>query len=180
MSALEKGFALLRLRGSGATLESLRQMSNIYADDSKIVPTAFVTPKFEGAKAITAFGGYALFKGLMTDEQVYAQRDVFGNDYSVIDFTLPASAFKEQINALDNSRIVGVATQAKEDKALGVTVNKQSVALLKVAQDISVADIASASLITLNNLDKAIEILTTLRSHRAVIVVETAKVLQTV
>jgi len=94
MNAKEKGSALLRLRGAGATVESIRQMADIYGEDDTLRPNYFVTQKFESAKAITAFGGYALFKGLMTDELIYAQRDVFGAEYLNIDYTLSPVAFK--------------------------------------------------------------------------------------
>lgn len=175
MSALEEGFKVLRLRGSGATLESLRQMSSIYALDSKVVPTAFVTPKFESAKAITAFGGYAVFKGLMTEEQAYAQRDVFGDDYSVIDFTLPADQFKAQINSLEQDTLLTVSQDAKRDKDLGITIGKQITSLCKSVKDINNSDMVVASEVTKHNLNTVIERLITLRDYSPV--VANAKVL---
>jgi hypothetical protein len=179
MSAIEKGQALLRLRGAGATIESIRQMSNIYGEDSNLVPTAFVTDKFQSAKAITAFGGYAVFKGLMTDEQVYAQRDVFGADYSVLDFTLPADQFKAQIDALETDSIIASNAEATRNKSLGITVGKQITSVAKLVDDINPSDMAVASQVSLATLDKAIERLTTLRDYKRV-VVESARELQAV
>jgi hypothetical protein len=177
MSAIEKGQALLRLRGAGATIESIRQMSNIYGEDSALAPYAFVTQKFEGAKAITAFGGYAVFKGLMTDEQAYAQRDVFAVDYATVDFTLPADQFKKQIDALEQDSLLSDANTAHREKALGITIGKQITSLCKVANDINASDMAVASQVTIAALNSAIERLTTLRDYSPVVV--DAKVLQT-
>jgi hypothetical protein len=177
MSAIEKGQALLRLRGAGATIESIRQMSNIYGEDSNLAPYAFVTQKFEGAKAITAFGGYAVFKGLMTDEQAYAQRDVFATDYAVVDFTLPADQFKKQIDALEQDSLLSSVQEAHREKALGITIGKQVTSLCKVANDINASDMAVASQVTIAALNSAIERLTTLRDYAPVVV--DAKVLQT-
>jgi hypothetical protein len=177
MSAIEKGQALLRLRGAGATIESIRQMANIYGEDSNLAPYAFVTQKFEGAKAITAFGGYAVFKGLLTDEQAYAQRDVFAADYAAVDFTLPADQFKAQINALEQDALLSDANTAHREKSLGITIGKQITSLCKVAGDINASDMAVASEVTKHNLNQAIERLITLRDYSPVVV--DAKVLQT-
>lgn len=177
MSAIEKGYALLRLRGAGATIESIRQMSDIYGQDSDLAPYAFITQKFEGAKAITAFGGYALFKGLMTDEQVYAQRDVFAVDYESIDFTLPAEQFKKQVNALEADALLSAANTAAQEKSLGVTIGKQVTALCKASADINASDMAVASEVTKYNLNKAIERLIALRDYKTVVVTPTQKVL---
>jgi hypothetical protein len=181
MSAIEKGYALLRLRGAGATIESIRQMSNIYGEDSNLVPTAFVTDKFQSAKAITAFGGYAVFKGLMTDEQVYEQRDVFGEDYSALDFTLPADQFKKHIDALEQDSLIATVQEAQRKKSLGITVGEQATKVCKSAYDIKVSDMASASLVTIANIEAAIKHLQSLVNYKPVVVkeTETAKVLQT-
>ena len=178
-TALERANALLRLRGQGATIESLRQMADIYGDDNSLAPYQFVTEKFQGAKAITAFGGYAVFKGLMTDEQVYAQRDVFGADYSVLDFTLPADQFKAQIDALEADSIIASNAEATRNKSLGITVGKQITSVAKLVDDINPSDMAVASQVSLATLDKAIERLSTLRDYKRV-VVENARELQAV
>jgi hypothetical protein len=177
MSAIEKGQALLRLRGAGATIESIRQMADIYGQDSNLAPYAFVTQKFEGAKAITAFGGYAVFKGLMTDEQAYAQRDVFATDYAVVDFTLPAEPFKAQINALEKDALLSDSETARREKSLGITIGKQVTTVCKNVDDINASDMAVASEVTKDNLNKAIERLIALRDYKPVVV--NAKVLQT-
>jgi hypothetical protein len=177
MSAIEKGQALLRLRGAGATIESIRQMADIYGQDSNLAPYAFVTQKFEGAKAITAFGGYAVFKGLMTDEQVYAQRDVFATDYAVVDFTLPAEPFKAQINALEKDTLLSDSETARREKSLGITIGKQINTVCKNVDDINASDMAVASEVTKDNLNRAIERLIAIRDYSPVVV--NAKVLQT-
>jgi hypothetical protein len=180
MSAIERAQALLRLRGAGATIESIRQMSNFYGEDSSLVPTAFVfLDKFKGAKAITAFGGYAVFKGLMTDEQVYAQRDVFGDDYESLDFTLNADNFKKHIDALEADTILANANEARRKDALGITVNESSIKVGEVVRDINVSDMAKASLVTRANLESARDHLNTLLNYQAVVVEETAKGLHT-
>ena len=181
MSAIERAQALLRLRGAGATIESIRQMSDFYGEDSSLAPTAFTSlDKFKGAKAITAFGGYALFKGLMTDEQVYAQRDVFGDDYESLDFTLPADKFRALIDALEADTILADATEARRKKSLGITANESSVKIGKVVREINVSDMAVASLVTRANLESARDHLNNLLNYKSVVVPETAKVLQTI
>jgi hypothetical protein len=154
-------------------------MANIYGEDSNLAPYAFVTEKFQGAKAITAFGGYAVFKGLMTDEQAYAQRDVFATDYAVVDFTLPADPFKAQIDALEADLIRVSTAEASRNKSLGITVGKQISSVAKLVDDINPSDMAVASQVSLAALDKAIERLTTLRDYKRV-VVESARELQAV
>lgn len=132
MNAYEKAQALLALRGKGATLESVKQMANIYAEDTDITPDAFVTPKFEAAKAITAFGGYAVYLGLATEEQVINQREVYGESYSSLNFALEKDAFSDLVDGLAVAIISTTNEQARKDKANGNFATVKVNALLKI------------------------------------------------
>jgi hypothetical protein len=132
MNAIEKAHALLALRGKGATLESVKQMSNIYAEDTDITPDVFVTPKFEAAKAITAFGGYAVYLGLATEEQVINQREVYGEKYSSLDFSLEKDAFSDSVDVLALAILTSTAEETRKDKANGNFATVKVNALLKI------------------------------------------------
>ena len=106
----------------------------------------------------------------MTDEQVYAQRDVFGADWSALDFNLPADPFKAQIDALEADIIRVSNAEASRNKSLGITVGKQITSVAKLVDDINPSDMAVASKVSLATLDKAIERLTTLRDYTQVVV----------
>ena len=179
MNAKEKGSALLRLRGAGATVESIRQMADIYGEDETLRPNYFVTQKFESAKAITAFGGYALFKGLMTDELIYASRDVFGAEYLNIDYTLSPVAFKAQIDALENLMVLEARDKASENGRLGVTIGDAVTSVNKAIGKINRSDMAVASEVTKHNLRLAISTLQSLLGDNT-LDVEVARELQTV
>ena len=132
MNAIEKAHALLALRGKGATQESVKQMANIYFEDTDITPDVFVTPKFEAAKAITAFGGYAVYLGLATDEQVINQREVYGESYSSLDFSLEKDAFHDLVDSLAASMVATSNEEARKQKANGNFATVKVNALLKI------------------------------------------------
>ena len=132
MNAYEKAQALLALRGKGATSESLKQMANIYVEDTDLTPDAFVTPKFEAAKAITAFGGYALYLGLATEEQVINQREVYGESYSSLDFSLEKDAFHDLVDGLAASIIAATNDKARTERKNGNFATVKVNALLKI------------------------------------------------
>lgn len=168
-NAIEKGHALLRLRGAGATIESIRQMAGIYGEDTSLTPHLFVTQKFEPAKAITAFGGYAVFNGLMTDEQVYEQRDVFGEDYSSLDFSLSPEAFKSSVDALEAVAIDEADNEARKNRNLGITVGQDVTRLFKTAQRIKPTDMSRASLVTVANLTGVRDYINSLLEYDSVV-----------
>ena len=146
MNAIEKGHALLALRGKGATLESVKQMSNIYAEDTDITPDAFVTPNFEAAKAITAFGGYAIYLGLATPEQVINQRDVYGEKYSSLDFAQEKDAFQDTVDTL--AIVVDTDTEVRKNKANGNFATVKVNALLKIISVLTPSLLAPTSTAT--------------------------------
>ena len=180
MNAKEKGSALLRLRGAGATVESIRQMADIYGEDDTLLPNYFVTQKFESAKAITAFGGYALFKGLMTDELIYASRDVFGAEYLNIDYTLSPVAFKAQIDALEALQIQEASEKVALENTLGVTIGNAVTSVNKAIGKIKPSDMAVASEVTKHNMRLAISTLQSLLGESNLQVFLKAKELETV
>ena len=148
MTAIDKGHALLALRGKGATLESVKQMSNIYAEDTDITPDAFVTPNFEAAKAITAFGGYAIYLGLATPEQVINQRDVYGEKYSSLDFAQEKDAFQDTVDTLALAIVVDTDTEVRKNKANGNFATVKVNALLKIISVLTPSLLAPTSTAT--------------------------------
>jgi len=145
MNAYEKAQALLALRGKGATLESVKQMANIYSEDTDLTPDAFVTPKFEAAKAITAFGGYAVYLGRATEEQVINQREVYGEKYAYLDFSLEKDAFHDLVDGLASSIITADNEKARTDKQNGNFATVKANALLKIINTLTPSLLAPTS-----------------------------------
>jgi hypothetical protein len=154
-------------------------MADIYGEDDTLRPNYFVTQKFESAKAITAFGGYALFKGLMTDELIYAQRDVFGAEYLNLDYSLSPVAFKAQVDALEALQIQEASDKASKERSLGVTIGDVVTSIGKKINQINKSDMAVASEVTKHNMRLAISTLQSLLGEDT-FQVEVAKELQTV
>lgn len=136
-NAIEQGLAILALRGKGATENSVKQMAAVYTLDDDLTPDQFVTAKFEPAKAITAFGGYAVHKGLATSEQVINQRDVFGEKYALLDFDLTKDAFSDLVDSLGAVIITDTQAEARKNKANGNFATLKVNAILKALSELT-------------------------------------------
>ena len=163
-NAKERGSAILAMRGKGATQESIRQMSGIYADDATLMPHTYVTDKFESAKAITAFGGYIVNTYGLTPEAVFTQREAIANHYLDLDFGLDYDEFVAALNAYEAQDTAKVANKDARDKALGLTTNKAAV---------KISDMAKASLLTRDILERAAERINTLLAYKSPVAVVT-------
>ena len=170
-NAKERGSAILAMRGKGATQESIRQMSGIYADDATLMPHTYVTDKFESAKAITAFGGYIVFNYDLTPEAVFASREAIANHYLDLDFGLDQADFVDALNAYEAQDTAKVASTTARNKALGLTTNKTSVSVLDAVSKITVSDMTRASLVTRDNLERAVARIQTLLAYKSPVVV---------
>ena len=166
-NAKERGDDILAMRGKGATQESIRQMGNIYADDVTLMPHTYVTDKFEAAKAITAFGGYIVFKYNLTPEAVFTQREAIANHYLDLDFGLDKANFVDALNVYEAQDTKKVANKDARDKALGLTTNKAAKTIADTANSISVSDMAKASLLTRDILERAAERIATLLAYKS-------------
>jgi hypothetical protein len=170
-NAKERGSAILAMRGKGATQESIRQMSGIYADDVTLMPHTYVTDKFESAKAITAFGGYIVNTYGLTPEAVFTQREAIANHYLDLDFSLDYDDFVAALNAYEAQDTAKVADTTARNTALGLTTNKTSVSVLEAVSKITVSDMSRASLVTRDNLERAAERIAVLLAHKSPVVV---------
>lgn len=170
-NAKERGTAILAMRGKGATQESIRQMGDIYADDVTLMPHTYVTDKFESAKAITAFGGYIVFKYNLTPEAVFASREAIANHYLDLDFGLDAGSFIDALNAYEAQDTIKTNTENARQKALGLTTNKTSVSVLEAVSKITVSDMSRASLVTRDNLEQTVARIQTLLAYKSPVVV---------
>lgn len=170
-NAKERGSAILAMRGKGATQESIRQMGDIYADDVTLMPHTYVTDKFESAKAITAFGGYIVFKYNLTPEAVFTQREAIANHYLDLDFGLDAGSFIDALNAFEAQDTIKTNTENARQKALGLTTNKTSVSVLEAVSKITVSDMSRASLVTRDNLEQTVARIQTLLAYKSPVVV---------
>lgn len=172
-NAKERGSAILAMRGKGATQESIRQMSGIYADDATLMPHTYVTDKFESAKAITAFGGYIVNTYGLTPEAVFTQREAIANHYLDLDFGLDYDEFVAALNAYEAQDTAKVADKDAREKALGLTTNKAAVKINDTVNGITVSDMAKASLLTRDILERAAERINTLLAYKSPVAVVT-------
>jgi hypothetical protein len=115
----------------------------------------------------------------MTDELIYASRDVFGAEYLNIDYTLSPVAFKAQIDALEALQIQEASEKASLERSLGVTVGDAVTSVNKAIGKIKSSDMAVASEVTKHNMRLAISTLQSLLGENTLQVV-VAKELETV
>lgn len=173
-NAKERGSDILAMRGKGGTQASIQQMSDVYASDVTLMPHTYVTDKFESAKAITAFGGYIVFKYGITADVVLTQREAIAIHYSDLDFSLGKADFVDALNAYEAQDTAKVVNKDARDKALGLTTNKTAVKISEGVDSITSSDMARASLLTRDILERSRDRINTLLAYKSPIeVVET-------
>lgn len=120
MSSLNRGNALLATRGKGGTLESIKQMSAIFSEDSSLTPASF-TIELDTPKAVTLYGGFISYKYDITPEVAYSMRLVIGEYKRGLDDHLAdtTAEFMENFAVLESAYNSGVSAKIAQDQFLG-------------------------------------------------------------